>query len=247
MAFIVLPLVFMGATEIGFWVGLKSKPDPSEGRAEPENLALGFVMTLLSLILAFTLNSAHAYYRARSEMIPKEVQAIRAARLSLEVLADDVRTQAEMQFNAYIKSIVKYNNALYRSESPQQAFNEQHRVLHEIRRLCRAQLDSSGPYNGREPLEAIDRLSEVGLERHVLLLGRNGEVVIEFLLELSGIACFLMGFSHHSVRKRIWWATILLTAVIACTVTLISDYNSPRLGLIRLDASDAIYQALLEE
>lgn len=69
---------------------------------------------------------------------------------------------------------------------------------------------------------------------------RDG-VIVSLLLTVSLLACFLLGHSHRTIKRRSWWAGLLFTTVIAATLLLIFDYDSPRQGLIRVDDSDVLY------
>ncbi|HMS55496.1 MAG TPA: hypothetical protein PKA27_08865, partial [Fimbriimonadaceae bacterium] len=192
-AFVLLVVFLLIVTEIGFRAGVRSKKSENDEVAEPEKVAATFVLSLLSLILAFTLSSAQSHHNARAEMILREAQSIRSARLALEDLPEGIRDEAMIQLNRYVKSKKSYNDILHRMESPEAEFQEGRRILHEIRRLCRAAIDPDKPESGRESLERIDHVAEVGLERHVLVIARHGDVVIRFLLVISTVACFLLG------------------------------------------------------
>lgn len=241
--FVILLALFLVITELGYRLGIRGRRHEEE-ISEPEKTATTFVLTLLGLSLAFTLNTAQSHYRQRSEMILKESQSIRSARRALDDLSEPIRTQAQTQMTAYVASKKEYNKTLKQAGSPEQAFDKGRQILHEVRRLCRSESGSSSSDSRRSALDRVDQVAEVGLERHVLVVAPHSDVAIKFLLAIAVIACLLLGHSHRTVGKRIWWAGFLFPSVVAGTLVLILDYDSPRLGLIRVDATDILYEEL---
>lgn len=242
-AFLGLTFVLLLAVEIGYRFGTRSRTE-GISIAEPEKIAETFVLTLLSLILAFTLSAARAHYADRAEMILKEAQSIRSARVALDDLDGEMRTQAMLLLTDYVESKMAYNAALNQAADPADSYEKGRRVLHEIRKICRSESEGRADQKQRTALEKVEHMAEVGLERHVLIRAPHSDVVIRFLFVISVIACFLLGHAHRSVNRRMWWAGLLFAGVIAATLVLIFDYDSPRLGLIRVDSTDVLYDDL---
>lgn len=243
LAFAVVFLVFLLAIEIGYRFGTRSREEEPEV-SDPEKIASAFVMTLLSLFLAFTLNSARSHYADRAAMILKEAQSIRSARVALDELDGEMRTDSLLLLTEYVESKKNYNRALNASQDPSESYEKGRRILHEIRRICRFEANEAKGAKQWVAIERAENMAEVGLERHVLVRAPHSDVVIRFLFGVSVISCLLLGHSHRTSRRRAWWAGLLFAGVIAATIVLIMDYDSPRLGLIRVDFSDVLYDEL---
>lgn len=242
-SFVALLILFLIATEVGFRFGIRSAKSGAES-SEPEKIATTFVLSLLSLILAFTINSAQSHFRERAEIIVKEAQSIRAAKRALEELPDEIRSESQVQMSAYLKAKKEYNESLNTGSNIGEPYEKGRRILHEIRRLCQAESATNASDTQRAVLDRLDHVAELGLERHILVTAPHSDVVIRFLALISLIACFLLGHSHRNVGKRVWWAGFLFSSVVASTLVLALDYDSPRQGLIRVNASDALYDDL---
>lgn len=242
IAFVTILLILLLAIEIGFRI---SRRDTSEGEVvEPEKIAANFVLTLLGLILAFTLNAARSHFSERAAMILSEAQSIRSARVALDDLSDARRAESLHLLTSYLESKKEYNRALNEANDPALAYEKGRDILHQIRRVCRMPAEGDEADRQRIALERIENVAEVGLERHVLVQAPDSDVVIVFLFALAVIACLLLGHSHRAVKNRAWWTGILFAGIISAALVLIIDYDSPRLGLIRVDPSDVLYDEL---
>lgn len=243
LSFVVLSLVLLLAIEIGYRVGTRDKQQ-SAVSTEPEKISASFVMTLLGLLLAFSLSAARSNFSDRASMILREADDIRIARVELEKLDTKVQDQSQSLLMDYVESRKEYNQALSAATDANPALKKGQGILHEIRRLSRQPGATKNESDLRDVLSQLERVAGAALERNVLVLAKHNDVVINLLFVVSLIAAFLYGHAHRGLASRQWWAGLLFATVVAATTCIISDYDSPRLGIIRVDHEDALFDEL---
>jgi len=243
ITYVLLFPAFLFCIEIGYRIAMRSMGRDAEV-TEPEKVAATFVLTLLSLVLAFSLSAARDMYKERAQKILAEAQAIRAARVAIDDLDGELRKKGLALAISYVESKRAYNTALNNSTDPKPHFDKSGRILHEIRALCRSSSEEAEDPKVSKVLERLETVSEIGLERDVLVHAPQDKVAFSFLIIVAAIACFLVGHAHRTATKRSWWAGMLFAGVVSATMVLILDYSSPRGGLIRVDSADVLYEEL---
>ena len=68
--------------------------------------------------------------------------------------------------------------------------------------------------------------------------------ILALLLVVALSSALIAGYAMASRQRRSWLDLVLYAASIAVTVYVVLDLDDPRVGLIRLDAAEAILQRI---
>lgn len=240
--FTLFSLALLVAIEIGYRVATHSRFHGSA--TEPEKIAATFVMTLLGLLLAFALNAARSNFTDQATQVLKEANDIRMARVELEKLEPKAQATAQTLLMDYVETRKAYNQALNSASDQLPSLQKGQDILHEIRRISRSEGATTNSNDLRDVLSSLERVDEAAMERNVILMARNDDIVMNLLMLISFLSAFLYGLSHRGLKARQWWAGLLFATVVSATISIISDYDSPRLGIIRVDHEDTLLDQL---
>jgi hypothetical protein len=71
-------------------------------------------------------------------------------------------------------------------------------------------------------------------------------IIFGMLMMMSLVTALLVGYQMAGLEKRSWLHTVLFIITISLTCYVILDIEYPRIGLIRMDATDVILKDLRE-
>jgi Protein of unknown function (DUF4239) len=229
--FIVLGLLLVSA-EWGFHVGLRLHRTKDEARKWQLGGIQGAVLALLGLLLGFTFAMSTSRYEARGDLVLQEANAIRTIYLRAALLPESRQTNAENLLRRYVDARIAFHDA--GPEPAAEVAAEQ-----EAARL-QAALWADAIVAAREnptPVAAlyIAAVNDLMLRDAARLAAMHSHVpgaVWLLVLAVSLCGCGISGYSAGASGARSGFANILLPLLIAVVITLITDLDRPRGGLI---------------
>ncbi len=234
---IILSVLLLVSAEAGFRVGLRhfSRPDIKRREGQVGTLE-GALLGLLGLLLGFTFAMAVARFEARKQLVVDEANAIsttwlRAALLSpqaceeIRVLLRDY-VQARLDLFAVTATEEQRRTAPLRSEADQAAM---WRIA-----VAAAQVAPSLPTSLF--VESLNGMIDLDAKRVAAARNHVPSSVWLLLMIVSATVCGCAGYATGvGAGQRLAIALILLPLLVTIVITIITDLDRPRKGLITVN------------
>jgi hypothetical protein len=193
------------------------------------------LLGLLALLLGFSFGMGQSRYDLRRRLLLDEANAIGTARLRAATVSEGVGAELEQHLQAYVDSRL----AIVRAQKPaaiKAAVAESERLQHEIwSRAARLAKEEPRSIPVGLLLQALNDM----IDLHTLRLGAaTNHIPPAVLVVLVLVAVAAMGWVGAGFGSTGHWGmvtTLILSALIACVITVIVDLDQPRTGLIRID------------
>lgn len=234
-----LGIGMLGMMEVGRKLGQRQAEKYGPGARSGVGVVDTVVYSLLGLLIGFAFSGAASRFDSRRSQIIQEVGAISTAWMRIDLLQDDREDKIREDFRRYVDSLLE--GYAYPPGTPA-ALREQaeaERAQNEIwRKSVAASLSSGGDPARIALLPALNEMFDI-VETERLSARIHPPLLIYFMLAATGLAAGLFaGYAMSSGQTRNWLHSLGATATIALAVFVILELESPRLGLIRVDAID---------
>jgi hypothetical protein len=231
--------------DVGFRIGMRgAKRSPElehEGVGEIETAILG----LLGLLLGFSFSGAISLLDEHRLQTVQEANAIGTAYLRVDVLPASDQPEMRRLFREYLDTRLRFYDSLSNRELSQQAATQVTELQHEIwTRAASASRDDPSQNVGRLLLPALNEMIDITTTRMIWLHTRLPRLIMILLSCTALLSGLFAGYSMSKRQTRSWLHMVLYAAVVAGTVYTVLDLESPRSGLIRLDAADQALKQL---
>ena len=226
--------------ELGWRLGERQWQRLPKGRKTATTVAETAVFGLLGLVLAFTFSGAGARYEERWHLVVDESNAIGTAWLRIDILPAAAQPQIRNLFRQYLDARIDR----YRSVSGLARINpdtgKAAALQKEIWAASVAAASSSGqiaPFS--VVLPALNQMFDLATTREAARRLHPPVVVFVMVGILTLTGSLFAGYSM-SGSSRSWLHVIGFAAVLTMTLFVITDYEFPRVGLIRIDPIDSL-------
>lgn len=235
----VLVLTFI---EVGIRLGrfqIRRTGAPEGGTGTVDAAILG----LLGLLIGFSFSGAYTRMEDRRALIAVEANAIGTAYLRLDLLAPEAQGELRRLFRRYLEARVESYESIVADFPRYRA-----RVTGLQQEIwSRAVAACGGQPTSLLVLPAINEMIDITTTRELLARIRVPSLIIALLFIVAMVSSLLAGYGMSTRQRRSLLHMFLLAAIIATSIYVIQDLANPRVGLIRLDASDLMLQYLLEK
>ena len=226
--------------ELGRRLGERDLRHRPEAQPRTAGSTEAAVYGLLGLFLAFTFSAAGVRFEARRHLVVEEANAIGTAWLRIDLLPD--RTQPHMRdlFRQYTDArLDRYR--LGADPAASEAARTKYRALQQqIWSTAVAAARESGqipPFSVLLP--ALNEMIDITATRETAIYLHTPLGVFAVVTVLSLIGSVFAGYEMAGKSRR-WLHRVGFAAVMAMALFVIVDLEYPRLGLIRVDATDAV-------
>jgi hypothetical protein len=227
-----LTLILLGAVELGYRLGLRSKAD--KGVLSHTNGWEAALLGLLALLIGFTFAMAVSRFDIRRQLIVEEANAIEATALRAGYLDPPVRDRIDGLLAHYLEARIRFYDAGmdWRRTDAADADTKvlQHQVLAQVTSVARANPDSE---MGALLMEGADELVKAETRRRAAIDNHVPMAVFFVLMMVAATSMAATGYSCGLHRKRLCLGMILMPVLIALVVAQVFDLDYPRAGLIR--------------
>jgi hypothetical protein len=194
-------------------------------------LVQGATLTLLGLLLGFTFAMAVSRFDLRMELAVDEANAIETAWLRAGLLPDQMNTQSRALLLTYANARLELRKAGpdegFRAAAEQHAQQTQMKIWTLGEQAAAERRDSiSALY-----LTSLNQAFDLRTKRAEAYDNRIPAAAWTLLLFIGVASNLLVGFS---IGRR-WWLLWVLPLVVAGTLMLVGDLDSPVSGSIRVD------------
>jgi hypothetical protein len=228
---ILVSALVLAATVIGLFVG-RSLRHLKEDLREPFGVLQAALLGVVGLLLAFGLALAVGRYEDRREAVVDEANAIEAAFLRAQTLAEPVRSQSLALLKDYTDTRIALSHAVPESPAAQQVIADGEEILRELWALGGQVLDAAPIDNApRLYVESLNETIDMNTVRVSSLNNRVPGAVLA--LEVLG-AAFAMGLLavYLSILGR-GVAAVLLGSILVTMLLLVTfDLDRPTRGVI---------------
>lgn len=230
LALLVAGILF-GATAIGLLAG-RSLRRHSEALREPFGVVQAAVLTLVGLLLAFTLAMAVTRYEARRAAVVDDANAIGTAYLRAQTLHEPMRSASLRLYPTYADASIRLSSSVPGSTAARRAIATESLIQRQLWRLAGQSLDAQPVQSApRLYVDSLNTMIDMQTTRVAALNNRVPSaislvVVIGAAAALALMAVYLAMFARGVVTVML--AAGLLTLLLFVTF----DLDRPARGFI---------------
>ncbi len=234
-------LIFL---EVGFRIGRRRISEKGEHCDAGIGVIEAAIFGLLGLLLAFSFAGGEARLGARRQLIVGEANAIGTAYLRLDLLSDGEQHEMRRLFREYLDDRLQVYGKYADDEARTATMARVSQIQNEIwKRAVAASRQDSSQNVGRLLLPALNEMIDITTSREIALRTHLPPMIVALQITIALLSGVLAGFAM-SKGKRNRMHELIFAIVISVTIYAVLDLDSPRSGLIRLDAADSTLQKL---
>ncbi len=228
------------AAEIGRRLGRRRLAAEGGGPLTGTGAVEGAVFGLLGLIIAFTFSGAATRLDVRRQLAVQEANAIGTAYLRVDLLPADAQPALREQFRAYVDSRIKVYRSLPDVEAAFAELERSAALQATIWKQSVAACERGSATAGLLLLPALNDMIDIVTTRTIAAQTHPPRIIFAILGSLGLISALLAGYAMGGSPTRRWMHVLTFAAVVGVTSYVILDLEYPRVGLIRIDALDAL-------
>jgi hypothetical protein len=235
-------LAMLVLLEAGRRYGARRLAEDPEGAGAGTGAIEGAMFALLGLLVAFTFSGGATKFDGRRDLIVQEANAIGTAYLRLDLLPEDAQAELRQAFRDYLDARL----ATYRKLPDLGAAAAEHdratALQGEIWGKAVIAVNRPGAAGGAPMLllPALNDMIDITTTRTTVTNMHPPRVVYGLLFGLALMTSVLAGVGMAGSRHRSWVHMVGFAAALALAIYVILDLEYPRIGLIRVDAFDAV-------
>jgi len=227
--FIVMIAVMGAATAIGASILRRIRPIPAEGR-EDFSIIQGATLTLMALLIGFTLSMAVGRYDQRKNLEEEEANAIGTEYLRADLIEGPDAEKLKALLVRYLGQRILY----YRTHDEAQlapietaTAQIQDEMWNAVRAAARAK---PTPITGLVVAGMNDVINSQGYTE-AAWLNRIPVSAWGLMIAIAFFSSLMQGYGARSERAKVF-VMLVLPVTVSLSLALISDIDSPRGGLI---------------
>lgn len=229
-------------SEIGYRI---ARNYAGKSTQEGLNLFQGAIFALLGLLLGFAFAGSTARLEARRDLIVREANAINTAYLRIDVLPAAHQSEMRGLFHAYLAARLHAYDELDAGHQFEAAMTAASQLQ---RQIWTKALAATGQDNAARTLflRPLNDMIGVTAERAVALQTGLPGLILVLLLGIALLTSLLAGYGMAKSGSRHLFHAAIYAAAVSLTIYVVLDLDSPRRGLIRLDAAEQVLRHLHE-
>jgi hypothetical protein len=231
-------LVFL---EIGRWIAVRQMAVDPEGIKPGLGPVVGVVFSLLGLLLAFTFSGAASRFDARKQLVVQEVNTLGRTYSLVDLIPEPIQTKLKERFRRCLDAELEAIKALPDVRAAKQAYSRSSGLKLDIQnQVITAYRDPKTQAAAAVLLSATNEWIENSATRVVAANTHPPRAIYIVLVGLALVSSLIAGYGMAEAKSRSWLHIIVFAAVITVTIYVILDLEFPRVGLIRMDATDRL-------
>jgi hypothetical protein len=238
-------LGLLALLEVGRRIGQRRRERDPSGAGAGAGAVEGAVFGLLGLMIAFTFSGASSRFDGRRQLVVEEANSIGTAWLRIDLLPVEAQAPLRELFRRYLDSRLDTYRQAPNLEMAMEEYARSTKLQGEIwARAVAGCRDSASPPCTLLLLPALNQMIDITTTRLTATRTHPPAIVFVLLVALALAGALLGGFAMAEGKRRSWVHMLAFAAVLATTVWITIDLEYPRLGLIRVDAADAVLEDL---
>ncbi len=228
----IVSVLLLVLAEAGFRVAQLRHRETTEGHKGQVTGIQTAVLGLLALLLGFTFAMALGRYDSRRNLVLQEANAIGTTYLRTSFLPDTHKNAVEELLRRYVDARIPLYDRDTSPDELRTLEEESSNLQHEIwEHLIAAAKESPSPVTATF-VGALNEMIDLGASRLHAFRSHVPGAAWLLVLFVAGVGCYVSGYAAGVSKARSAFSIILLPLLVAVVVTLISDLDAPRQGLI---------------
>ena len=218
--------------------------DPEEARTGLGGIE-GAVFALMGLLIAFSFSGAESRFDERRHLVVHEANAIGTAYLRLDLLPADAQPKMKDLFRRYLDTRLEAYRSMPDLSAAMAALTRSFALQGDIWRGA-LEASRSEPQARMLLVPALNEMFDITTTR-TAAFQMHPPTIIFAMLGLVALACALFaGYATAGSKSRSLVHSVGFVLILSLTVYVILDLEFPRMGLIRVDATDKVLADLRE-
>lgn len=234
-----LLLVLVLTVEFSFFLRRVSSDRIPEMQSTVESARDGLGV-LMGLLLGFSLPMALPHYERRLQLVVEEADAVTTVAQRAQLLPEPSRTAILTLLPQYVDARLAFaglNQGSPSTDSIEKAIERAQSLQNEMWQQVAAQARQSPTPIAAEVVQAVGSLSNMIDERSAADQNRIPLLIWAVFLSISSLTCFVVGYA---MQRRIWLSVIVFPLMAAIVLSLTSELDYPREGLVRISQSSML-------
>lgn len=199
----------------------------------------GAIFALLGLLIAFTFSGAATRFEGRRHLIVEEANDIGTAYLRVDLLPAETQPEIKDLFRSYVESRL----AIYQQVRDRELVRSRHARSQELQaEIWSKSVAAAGQSNNTAAtmllLPALNSMFDITTVRTAATEDHPPKIIFVMLGLIALASSMMAGFEMAGAKRRSWLHVVGYAVILSMAVYVILDLEYPRLGLIRVDASD---------
>jgi hypothetical protein len=212
------------------WVGAVLSRGHREEKSDAFQLVQGATLTLLGLLLGFTFAMAVSRFDLRMELAVNEANAIETAWLRAGMMPAPYNDQSRALLLQYTNARLDLGQAGTREQAREMAEQHAQELQRQIWRIAEQSASDKRDAVTAVYLNALQEVFDLRTRRAEIYDNRIPGSAWVLLLFIGIMSNLLVGYG---IGNR-WWLLWVLPVVVAGTLMLVSDLDSPVSGFIQV-------------
>ncbi|HEY2822533.1 MAG TPA: hypothetical protein VGJ06_15920 [Candidatus Acidoferrum sp.] len=244
-------LLFVGMLillEVGRRLGVRHRPEESEGELGSLGTVEGAVFALFGLMIAFSFSGAASRFNEKRMLVAEEVNTIGTAYLRLHLVSREAQPALRELFRRYVDLRLETYRKLPNMKAAELEMSKSTKLQEEIwsEAVVASRLPDSHPAAAMLLLPALNSMIDITTTRTMWLQLHPPRIIYALLFGLGLICSLLAGYRMSSGQRRNWLYILGFTVLTVIIVYVMLDIEYPRAGLIRIETSDQLLVNLRE-
>ena len=202
----------------------------------------GAIFGLMGLLIAFTFSGAAARFDDRRHLVTQEANAIGTAWLRIDLVPAEAQVKLRDLFRRYLDARLATYRNVEQLDKAMAEFARSATLQQDIWTAAVAACRDPGAAPGAPMLllPALNEMIDITTTRLMAARMHPPGIIFAMLVVLTLAGALLAGHAMASHPRWSWMHALALATVMAATVYIIIDLEYPRLGFIRVDATDEV-------
>jgi hypothetical protein len=200
----------------------------------------GAVFGLMGLLIAFTFSGAAGRFDERRHLIFDESNAIGTAYLRLDLLQPEAAAALREKFRRYLDSRIRSYSVMPDVAAARAETERSVALQGEIWKDAVAAGAAVAPPTAGLLLASINEMIDITTTRKGMTLMHPPPAIFAMLGLVCMMCALLVGYGMAQGKARHALHLLVFAAALSTVIYVILDLEYPRLGLIRIDATDAM-------
>lgn len=241
---IFFPVMFFGLVlmvEFGSFLRRVSSDRIPDMQSTVESARDGLAV-LMGLLLGFSLPMALPHYERQLQLVSEEADAVITVGQRVQLYPEPARTAILSLLPEYVDARLDFADPRWNLSSSSRASIEKaveraQSLQNQMWQLAAAQARQTPNAVALSVTQAIGILSDMIDERSAADENRIPLLIWAVFLLISSLTCFVVGYA---MRRRIWLSVIVFPLMAAIVLSLTSELDYPREGLVRISQSSML-------
>ena len=245
--YITMVLGMYGCLELGRSWGRKQLARKQSVGKEWIGIVDGPILAVYGLLLAFAFSGAMHRHDERKKIIVEEANMLARGYFQVDLLPSTEQPQLRALMQEYLRTRLN----CYRLRSDLAAYQQETLHSYQIQdQLWKSVIKATNSNVDRRAahtlLSTLSELRSLTTSRKILTSFHPPMIIMLFLLTLSLVASFLLGYQISMLKKKSWPHIFLFLGFVAFTNYLIIDLEYPKVGWIQIDDSEIMIRNIME-